>query len=121
MEIFGGILSTVICSLATGFLAWFFGRKKQRSEELQAAVSSWNDMKSSLQDDIKDLLEQHQKDKETILALTDEIEELNKKVLTLQEQISLLQHDVCRDQIINKKSKAKKHETERSDCKTQKK
>lgn len=87
-------LLTIIISFASsaisGFFGWFFGRKKQKSEELKAAVESWNLLKESLETDIVGLVEQHKKDTNIIKELSEKIEIMNIEITELKNKVETL-------------------------------
>lgn len=88
------ILSTLGGTIIGSLSGWLIGRKKQRIEEIDAAVETWRKIVDSLQEQIDKLLLQRQEDSEKIEKLTRETIELNRQVKTLREEVENLQQKV---------------------------
>lgn len=84
-----GIGSTFFGAL-TG---WFFGRKRQNIDNIDAATKTFNNIIKSLEEKINNLLEQQKKDAQRIAEMAKEIESLRNEIENLkadkQENIKL--------------------------------
>lgn len=72
---------------------WFFGRKRQRIDNIDAATKTFNNIIESLEEKINNLLEQAKKDAIKIAEMAAEIESLRQEIERLkadrQENVKL--------------------------------
>lgn len=93
------ILISIGTALAGSFSGWFFGRKKQRIEEIDAATDTFNKIVNSLEDRIEKLLEEHTEDMRKIDELTIQVSELKTEIEELknnQKRVVKLEKTIMR-------------------------
>lgn len=82
---------TIIIALGTGlagsFSGWFFGRRKQRIDEIDAATETWKNIVDSLELQINKLLKARTADSLKIEELTNKVSELNEKISVMEERL----------------------------------
>lgn len=77
------VVAPLISAIAAGFGGWFFGRKKQQVETIDAANTTYNNIINSLEINVNKLLAKN-------AELTAQIEMLTSEVRTLRDEIELL-------------------------------
>lgn len=77
------VVAPLISAIAAGFGGWFFGRKKQQVETIDAANTTYNNIINSLEFNVNKLLAKN-------TELTTQIENLTSEVRTLRDEIELL-------------------------------
>lgn len=80
METLTTLLITFGTGMVSAFCGWFFGRKKQRIEEIDAATETWKKIVNSLEEEIGKLLAQRADDSKKIDSMKEEIESLKSKL-----------------------------------------
>lgn len=77
------VVAPLISAIAAGFGGWFFGRKKQQVETIDAANTTYNNIINSLESNVNKLLLKNEQ-------ATSQIEKLTEEVKTLREEIETL-------------------------------
>jgi chromosome segregation ATPase len=77
------VVAPLISAIAAGFGGWFFGRKKQQVETIDAANTTYNNIINSLEINVNKLLAKN-------AELTAQIEMLTSEVRTLRDEIEML-------------------------------
>jgi len=85
--IFIGIVSPVITAVVAGWLGWFFGRKRQKIDNIDAATDTFNKIIEQLRKEIG--IYQREKDSsgELIKQQSQQIKELTGEVRRLSEEV----------------------------------
>lgn len=85
------IIATILISLGTGiagsFSGWFFGRKRQKIANIDAATETWQKIVNSLECQIDKLLKQREQD-----AI--KIEEMSMQMCAMKAEIASLKQDI---------------------------
>lgn len=76
------------------FFGWFFGRKRQNIDTIDAAVETWKKIVDSLQEQIDRLLVQRASDAAKIESLSEQVKQQNAHIEQLQEQVSSMEMKV---------------------------
>lgn len=88
------IISSIGGTLVGAFGGWFFGRKRQNIDTIDAAVETWKKIVDSLQQQIDKLLAQREADAKRIESLSSESAAMAKQVEELKEQIASMEMKV---------------------------
>ncbi len=76
------------------FFGWFFGRKRQNIDTIDAAVETWKKIVNSLQEQIDRLLEQRASDAAKIESLSEQVKQQSLRIEQLQEQVASMEMKV---------------------------
>lgn len=82
------ILTSLGSTFLGVFFGWFFGRKRQNIDTIDAAVETWKKIVDSLQEQIDHLLEQRASDAAKIELLSEQVKQQNHHIEQLQEQVA---------------------------------
>lgn len=78
------ILSPLILTIGGGWVGWFFGRKRQKVDTLNAETETFNKINAALADQTQKLLDQNKVANEQIERLTEEVKKLREEVELLK-------------------------------------
>lgn len=89
------VVGPVIGTIVGSFSGWFFGRRKQRIEEIDAANSTYNKIIASLRENIETLLKQNYESLAKVKDLTNQVLDYQRQIEGLidknKKQISEIQ------------------------------
>ncbi len=94
------MLPTIISSLTTTaagtILGWFFGRRRQNIDNIDAAVETWQKIVDALQAQIERLLQQRESDAQKIETLSREINLQINQIENLKMKVEKLETEVAK-------------------------
>jgi len=85
------LITTIIISFGTGlagcFGGWFFGRKRQNIDNIDAAVETWKKVVNSLEEQVEKSLKREEQSRNCIEELKESVRMLRMEVNNLTEKL----------------------------------
>ena len=82
------LITSIVSIIVGAFCGWFFTRKRQNIDNIDAAVETWQRIVNSLQEQIDRLLDQRASDAAKIESLSEQVKQQNLHIEQLQEQVA---------------------------------